>query len=72
MVVPPLLADAAATKPVPIWMCLGILEVGEGRMREDEVLKADGRSICNMICCLMPLNLLQKHADKKRSACNVH
>ena len=53
MVVPPLLA--AATKPVPIWMCLGILEVGEGRIREDEVLKADGRSICNMICCLMPL-----------------
>ena len=44
--VPPLLA-AAVAKPVPIWMCFGILDVGEGRMREEEVLKADGRSICN-------------------------
>ena len=43
VVVPPLLA--AATKPVPIWMCLGILDVGEGRMREEDVLKADGSSI---------------------------
>ena len=43
--VPPLLA--AVAKPVPIWMCFGILDVGDGRMREDEVLKADGRSICN-------------------------
>ena len=56
---PPLLADA--TKPVPIWMCLGILEVGEGRMREEEVLKADGSSICNVICCLMQLEEVKKN-----------
>ena len=52
---PPLLADAAATKPVPIWMCLGILEVGEGRIREEEVLKADGSSICNLFFLICQL-----------------
>ena len=43
VVVPPLLV--AAANPVPIWMCLGILDVGDGRMREEEVLKAEGSNI---------------------------